>query len=511
MQLQHDKKINRGFSKTSLIVLFILAIPTTIYLLLADTNILIRLFPDDAFYYLQTAFNTAQSGFISFDGINPTNGFHPLQFLISVLMALTDNKETVLKLAVVQNALLILLSGSLLSFYYLKNTPNRIRNIALLILSMPEWFLYLYLDVGMEMSLVLFFTVVFLINFEKIIRGTINKVQSVTLGIIVALLLLSRLDLVIPLVPFGIFFLYRIYVEKKLGQAIVSVLCILVFIVPYLSWNNMTFGHIVPISGLIKTNALHSFSTSWRSLSSGNLIGSLIILLPVIVLAFNYWLSIGKENSKVTLTLLVSVFIYYIYILFIAKQVFRWYLSYPIAAQIFAIANILGLFWKKIKLRMKKRTNWIKIVMLCLLVLNVATQALIYYGVSSLNTTSYQLKQIADSLNQNLPDGAIVATHDAGVLGYFCRVPVVNLDGLANSHDYYYNYMILGKYNEYFSKTGVTHLLLRTTLFKYDAQRKNYVSSLDPSLLLKHEQNPLTYSIEGQFSLRLFSLQNSFR
>ena len=39
-------------------------------------------------------------------------------------------------------------------------------------------------------------------------------------------------------------------------------------------------------------------------------------------------------------------------------------------------------------------------------------------------------------MNRILPEGSIVGAWDAGVIGYFSRFPVVNLDGLVNSYDY---------------------------------------------------------------------------
>ena len=39
-------------------------------------------------------------------------------------------------------------------------------------------------------------------------------------------------------------------------------------------------------------------------------------------------------------------------------------------------------------------------------------------------------------MNRMLPEGSVVGSWDAGVIGYFSRFPVVNLDGLVNSWDY---------------------------------------------------------------------------
>ena len=47
--------------------------------------------------------------------------------------------------------------------------------------------------------------------------------------------------------------------------------------------------------------------------------------------------------------------------------------------------------------------------------------------------TSYMGAQVMNSV---LPDDSVVGSWDAGVVGYFSRFPVVNLDGLVNSYDY---------------------------------------------------------------------------
>ena len=43
----------------------------------------------------------------------------------------------------------------------------------------------------------------------------------------------------------------------------------------------------------------------------------------------------------------------------------------------------------------------------------------------------------AQVMNRALPEGSVIGSWDAGVIGYFSRFPVVNLDGLVNSYDYF--------------------------------------------------------------------------
>ena len=67
--------------------------------------------------------------------------------------------------------------------------------------------------------------------------------------------------------------------------------------------------------------------------------------------------------------------------------------------------------------------------------------------------------------NRVIPDDSIVGSWDAGVIGYFSHFPVVNLDGLVNSYDYFRataadrrSYIQRGKFHPLHQEFGITHL-----------------------------------------------------
>ncbi len=67
----------------------------------SDLDVLLKMVPDDAFYYLQIARNLAASGRSTFDGVAPTNGYHPLWMaILTVVAAVVDDKTTLLRCAV---------------------------------------------------------------------------------------------------------------------------------------------------------------------------------------------------------------------------------------------------------------------------------------------------------------------------------------------------------------------------------------------------------------------------
>lgn len=72
--------------------------------------------PDDAYYYVVPAFNFAKHGVISLDGVNVTNGFHPLWFLIcSAIGYLVPSKEMLLRVAIIFSFTLFAIAPFVLS------------------------------------------------------------------------------------------------------------------------------------------------------------------------------------------------------------------------------------------------------------------------------------------------------------------------------------------------------------------------------------------------------------
>ena len=70
----------------------------------------------------------------------------------------------------------------------------------------------------------------------------------------------------------------------------------------------------------------------------------------------------------------------------------------------------------------------------------------------------------AQVLNRALPEGSVIGSWDAGVIGYFSRFPVVNLDGLVNSYDHFRARHI--QHTEginFYRRYGITHFA--NTLF----------------------------------------------
>jgi hypothetical protein len=75
-----------GRRPAALLVAALLAAATALFLLTGPEQQVLSLTNDDAYYYFQIARNAAHGRGISFDGLAPTNGFHPLYFAVLVFL-----------------------------------------------------------------------------------------------------------------------------------------------------------------------------------------------------------------------------------------------------------------------------------------------------------------------------------------------------------------------------------------------------------------------------------------
>ena len=62
-------------------------------------------------------------------------------------------------------------------------------------------------------------------------------------------------------------------------------------------------------------------------------------------------------------------------------------------------------------------------------------------------------------VNRALPEGSVIGVKSAGIMGYFSRFPVVNLDGLVNSYDFFHaRHIIRTEGINFYRRYSVTHL-----------------------------------------------------
>jgi hypothetical protein len=199
------------------IILIIVVMSISVYAALSDgQNLSWRWFTrDDAYYYFKVAQNISEGHGSTFDGINRTNGYHPLWMLICVPIFALARFDLILPLRI----LLLVMSGlSVATGILLYRLIGKIFIPAIGAIAALFWvFSYEILTViyqqGLETGIAAFFIVLLvykLYDFEISWRkNTVTKKQIAVLAIIAVLTMFSRLDLVFLAGMVGLWIVFR--------------------------------------------------------------------------------------------------------------------------------------------------------------------------------------------------------------------------------------------------------------------------------------------------------------
>jgi hypothetical protein len=198
-------------------ILIVVVMSISLYAALSDPqNLALRWFTrDDAYYYFKVAQNISEGYGSTFDGINQTNGYHPLWMLICIPIFALSRFDLILPL----RALLLIMSGlSVATGILLYRLIGRIFTPAIGAIAALFWVFSsdvlntLYQN-GLESGIAAFFVILLiykLYEFEQSWRQNgVSKSQIATLALIALLAIFSRLDLVFFAVIVGLWIVFR--------------------------------------------------------------------------------------------------------------------------------------------------------------------------------------------------------------------------------------------------------------------------------------------------------------
>jgi len=207
--------INR--SRAFEFILVILVMGISLYAALSDAqNLSWRWFTrDDAYYYFKVAQNISEGHGSTFDGINPTNGYHPLWMLVCIPIFALARFDLILPLRVLLLVLGGLSAATAVLFYRLigRVFAPAIGALAALYWSFNYDILGRVYQQGLETGIAVFFVLLLVYKlFEFEIAWRKNQVsngQLFGLGLIALLAVLSRLDLIFMAGMLGIWIILR--------------------------------------------------------------------------------------------------------------------------------------------------------------------------------------------------------------------------------------------------------------------------------------------------------------
>ena len=451
---------------------------------------------DDTYYYLQTAWNTKQLGFVTFDGIHPTNGVQFLWFVIILLLGLLANTKTVLLFATM--VVSFLLNG--LCYLVILKIGTILKQPILVLFMAGLWSLqslpFRIYSTGMENSLhafvfwcVIWQSTIFLIRVQD--RAKLN---FWALTFVLILNVWTRLDsalLSAVLYTFCMVMLassyqnnFRLFLQKHLNVIAGTSLLAGFGLFIQLSAFRLMGGSFLPVSALIKTNgsirglsiaAANMFAEvvtlGMPSILQGRFPTLILVLLGILGILFVIGARIANlDHSKELLAflnlwtcLLVGETLYHLYIAISGVQYTLYFIWYRSPSFIFWIItlSLIALFiteYIKPAKHFFKAFKWTPIGF-SLLLFAVA----IYMFVRSINFTSklYTARyETALWIAENFPPNMIFASWNAGQLGFFSNRTFINLDGVINNIDYYER-VLRGPVSltDYLSGNGVDYIV----------------------------------------------------
>ena len=444
---------------------------------------LTHLNPDDAFYYFQIAYNLAEGKFSTFDGgITQTNGYHPIwMLLITPFYWIFDKEAAVFAIRAFE---IMLIAGGVA----LITAAARLARLPwyLMFAALPMLYEHRGLFKGMEAATALFMLGLFILVICLFARNPARwrwplaavafalpwarlEYIAISLAATAALCLLEWSWQDSP--PSPVSLRKRIHSIPTL-KALPSLFGAVAGVLVYFAYNRLVFGGAVPVSGAIKQEwsrqrweqeGGYSFLQNFQDILQLRIFDwELLVALSVCACLLLAWWSARRSRSRddwLLLAFLVGVSgVAAGHLAMFAQHVLMkhpdslfpsWYYvpAYLVMALLvpLACAVAVHVIRRLVALRSSRMANILSATVIAagavFLLFNTGYGFTPFQYVDQISRhpqhredfTNYLGTQV---MNRVLPEDSIIGSWSAGVIGYFSRFPVVNLDGLVNSYDY---------------------------------------------------------------------------
>ncbi|MBD3278101.1 MAG: hypothetical protein GF388_07365 [Candidatus Aegiribacteria sp.] len=448
----------------------------------SDEEYLVTHFEDDAYFYLTIARNVINNDQLSFDGINSTNGFHPLWLAsIVTIFGSSDNSITAMKMTGSMSVVLMVLAG-LLGLMYIKNRYSILTTIICTLLLLR--YVRDFSAMSMETSLLLPLLIGGLVVLDGFVINDRPR-RYLLLGIMMSVIVMTRLDAVLICLLMFMVLILRLKRESEMrtGRAVVLLVSppalVILF---YVLVNVVFFGTAMSVSGSMKSSFLTFnglFARQLFLLSDPLGLRSpwglyLLFLILALISCSVYVLKRIKHQEvngiwKSPASLSVSIFIVLFTLGYLFNSNWRlwaWY-SYPaVLFTVFGLPPILRWTGRTIDKHLKI-TFWNPNTNVPAVFAGVGLLILsAIWGYSYPKPTSDNFRcmnmAIANQLNNELDPEAIVAMGDrAGSFSYFFDGHVVQMEGLVGN-SIMLKFIEKGNLEGFLNSMGVDYVLSYT-------------------------------------------------
>ena len=419
---------------------------------------------DDSYFYLQIAHNLAAGHGSTFHDITPTNGYHPLWMVGSVAAALLSGGDRNATLHLVVALQVLLAAGVALLFYRLA----RRMDLALPLAGMAVILSYL-LGTGLygsEAHLNALLLVGGMLSLWQALQRDLPGWWFVT-GVLLGLAVLARLDnLFVAAALCGC----ATVCDRSRGlrsilvRASLSAVGGAVVVAPYLAFNWAQYGHLMPISGAIKST-FPAFDFEFGRLGAMGLLAA-----PFGIVSLGIGLAFDRDPQRrvIWLGLGLGVVLHALYVVGYTDHYtfWAWYYVSGVLAAGLAAAWLPG--WLMAHSGAARaaavRTRGVTAT-IAILLFGAGRAWLKAFNPIELGPVAVDVQineyrwpeEFAVWMRQHLPADSVVAVIDwPGALAWYSGLRILPLDGLVN--DFRYNDDLLAEgATHYLCSHGVTH------------------------------------------------------
>ncbi len=418
---------------------------------------------DDAFYYFKIARNIARGSGCTFDGLVATNGYHPLWTLCLIPLFYTFSESLETPVRIVLAGSCVLAVGTLFLLHRVVNTcaAPKVAAVAVAACLLPN-VLSAMLN-GMETGITLFGVVALVWACYRwpVFERTHNVRYFFVLGALLGLVTLCRLDMVFMMIAtLCLMAVVFAAVQRELRECVwrlgASCLGFLAALGPYFLWNLVTFGHITPISGTVKSTfpaIRNTLSLRGDQVFGAYLLGALLAL-TIVIAAID--LSRGRPllsilGSPLTILALGCAFHFVHVLLFLDWGVYWWHFAVYGLALAIALAKLVH----RLTASRPRLCRVISTILVTVLVAAAGFMKVREIGIRAQRHRGWLAA--ARWARGQTPPNAIFAIKDAGFFGYFSERRVINLDGKANGYKYR-EHVIAGDVEGYLHRMNVDYV-----------------------------------------------------
>ncbi|XOV86661.1 MAG: glycosyltransferase family 39 protein [Pseudomonadota bacterium] len=394
------------------------------WLLFSPLDLLVLTVSDDAYYYLNVARNYALGNGFTFDGLHPSNGWHPawmviVQSVFQVIDARTGALRAVLLVQLLIGAATVAILFALVRRLTASLTLAYV-SVALVLVMAPLPVLLLN---GLETTLVL------LVSLALVFVLVINLQQDsarlrLLIGFLIGLLFLARLDSAFIVLTLAVWILLHELKEGSLWQIVQrwwpGGLLAGLMAVSYFAWSYQEFGSPMPISGALKSTFPDPHFRTGFLARVPHFTGGL--LAAICWLAYRVVTRAGRWQAPV-LAIGIGCAVHLAWsIVFMAWGTLQWHFIAYVPVIVLAATDFLAVAGRGARL---------------LLVAAVVLAAAVNLGAAGLKWGHHNERLAAAAwTSRSLPADIRLGLRDAGVFGYFADQQVVNLDGLINGFEF---------------------------------------------------------------------------